>query len=92
MPLAGLDYSSMPFGLFVSPTAAILAVLGFMPVDCLLTIVLLITGQAHGMGHGDFKLLAALGAWLGPLMLPLIVAFICVCRLGCGFDADEALR
>jgi len=25
------------------------------------------------MGHGDFKLLAALGAWLGPLMLPLIV-------------------
>ena len=25
------------------------------------------------MGYGDFKLLAALGAWMGPLMLPLIV-------------------
>ena len=36
---------------------------------------LLITGK-HGMGHGDFKLLAALGAWLGPLMLPLIVLYL----------------
>ena len=25
------------------------------------------------MGYGDFKLLAALGAWMGPMMLPLIV-------------------
>jgi prepilin signal peptidase PulO-like enzyme (type II secretory pathway) len=25
------------------------------------------------MGYGDFKLLAALGAWMGPLLLPLIV-------------------
>ena len=32
----------------------------------------MITGK-EGMGYGDFKLLAALGAWMGPLMLPLIV-------------------
>jgi leader peptidase (prepilin peptidase)/N-methyltransferase len=32
----------------------------------------LITGKI-GMGHGDFKLFAALGAWLGWKLLPLII-------------------
>jgi leader peptidase (prepilin peptidase)/N-methyltransferase len=32
----------------------------------------LFTGK-EGMGYGDFKLLAALGAWLGWQMLPLTI-------------------
>ena len=31
-----------------------------------------VTGK-EGIGYGDFKLLAALGAWMGWMMLPLIV-------------------
>ena len=41
------------------------------------------TGK-EGMGYGDFKLLAALGAWLGWQMLPLIILLSSVVGAGIG--------
>lgn len=53
----------------------------------------LLTGK-EGMGAGDFKLLAALGAWLGwPALLPiLIVASVAGAIVGIGMKALSRLR
>jgi len=60
-------------GLFVSlPDAVIGAVAGYLSLWTIYWLFKLIRGK-EGMGHGDFKLLAALGAWLGWQVLPLIV-------------------
>lgn len=48
------------------------AVLGYMTLWCLYWAFKLLTGK-EGMGYGDFKLLAALGAWLGWQLLPLVI-------------------
>lgn len=47
-------------------------VAGYLSLWLLFQLFRLITGK-EGMGYGDFKLLALLGAWLGWKMLPLIV-------------------
>lgn len=73
LPLAGLGLLVNAYGLFVSPTQAIFGyVIGFLCLWLVYKLFLLLTGK-HGMGYGDFKLLAVLGAWLGPMMLPLII-------------------
>jgi len=48
------------------------AVAGYLVLWSIYHVFRLLTGK-EGMGYGDFKLLAALGAWLGWQMLPLIV-------------------
>jgi len=48
------------------------AAAGYLALWSVHQIFRLITGQA-GMGYGDFKLAAALGAWLGWQVLPLVV-------------------
>jgi leader peptidase (prepilin peptidase)/N-methyltransferase len=48
------------------------AMLGYLSLWSIYWLFKLITGK-EGMGYGDFKLLAALGAWLGWQYLPLIV-------------------
>jgi leader peptidase (prepilin peptidase)/N-methyltransferase len=58
----------------VAPDTAILAALiGYLSLWSVYWLFKLLTGK-EGMGHGDFKLLAALGAWLGPVaLLPVIL-------------------
>jgi len=48
------------------------AIFGYLVLWLVYWAFKLITGK-EGMGYGDFKLLAALGAWLGWQMLPLII-------------------
>jgi leader peptidase (prepilin peptidase)/N-methyltransferase len=60
-------------GLFAPlPDAVIGAVAGYLSLWTIYWLFKLIRGK-EGMGHGDFKLLAALGAWLGWQVLPVIV-------------------
>jgi leader peptidase (prepilin peptidase)/N-methyltransferase len=51
----------------------------------------LITGK-EGMGYGDFKLMAALGAWMGWQMLPLIVLLSSVVGAAVGLTLMAAGR
>ena len=59
--------------LFVSLTEAVLgAALGYFSLWCVFWIFKICT-KKDGMGFGDFKLLAALGAWCGWQSLPSII-------------------
>jgi leader peptidase (prepilin peptidase) / N-methyltransferase len=48
------------------------AIVGYTSLWSVYWVFRLLTGK-EGMGYGDFKLLAALGAWLGWQMLPLVI-------------------
>jgi leader peptidase (prepilin peptidase) / N-methyltransferase len=54
------------------PSAVIGAMLGYLVLWSVYWLFKLVTGK-EGMGFGDFKLLAAIGAWLGWQMLPLTI-------------------
>lgn len=73
MPLlwAGLLFNLR--GTFVDlPSAVIGAMAGYMILWSVYWLFRLATGK-EGMGFGDFKLLGAIGAWLGWKMLPLVI-------------------
>ena len=60
-------------GTFVALDEAVIGALaGYLSLWSIFWLFKLVTGK-EGMGYGDFKLLAALGAWLGWKMLPLII-------------------
>jgi len=48
------------------------AVAGYMSLFSIFWLFKLITGK-EGMGHGDFKLVAVFGAWIGWQLLPLLI-------------------
>ena len=54
------------------PAAVIGAMAGYLALWSVFWVFKLATGK-EGMGYGDFKLLAAIGAWLGWQMLPLTI-------------------
>lgn len=54
------------------PEAVLGAVAGYLLLWSIYWLFKLLTGK-EGMGYGDFKLLAAIGAWLGWTALPLVL-------------------
>jgi len=60
-------------GMFVDLQSAVFgAAAGYLALWSVYWIYKLATGK-EGMGYGDFKLLAAIGAWLGWKMLPVVI-------------------
>jgi leader peptidase (prepilin peptidase)/N-methyltransferase len=72
-PFLWLGLAVSLFGVFTGTRAAVVGALaGYLSLWAVYQSFRLVTGK-EGMGYGDFKLLALLGAWLGWHGLPLIV-------------------
>ena len=73
LPLLWAGIAFNVFGVFTDLQSAVVgAMLGYVVLWSVFWLFKLITGK-DGMGYGDFKLLAALGAWFGWQSLPLII-------------------
>ncbi|MDD5275802.1 MAG: A24 family peptidase [Methylovulum sp.] len=73
LPLMWLGLLLSLSGLFTDAHASIIgAAAGYLILWSVYHLFKLVTGK-EGMGYGDFKLLALLGAWLGWQYLPMII-------------------
>ncbi|OOG42730.1 A24 family peptidase [Rhodanobacter sp. C05] len=74
LPLLWLGLLLALLPMFVTAPASIIgAAIGYLSLWSVYWVFKLLTGK-EGMGYGDFKLLAALGAWMGPIsLLPIIL-------------------
>ncbi|MCZ4321111.1 prepilin peptidase [Pseudomonas anguilliseptica] len=73
LPLLWLGLIANSFGLFASLQDALWgAIAGYLSLWLVYWLFKLVTGK-EGMGYGDFKLLAMLGAWGGWQVLPLTI-------------------
>lgn len=73
LPILWLGLLLSLSGLYTDSHASIIgAVAGYLSLWTVYKLFKLVTGK-EGMGYGDFKLLALLGAWLGWQYLPVII-------------------
>jgi leader peptidase (prepilin peptidase)/N-methyltransferase len=94
LPLLWAGLVAAAFGFGLTPAAAITgAAVGYLSLWAVYWLFKLTTGK-EGMGYGDFKLLAALGAWLGwQAILPIVLAASVIgAVIGLGMKASGALR
>lgn len=85
LPLALLGGLVNAFSLFATPAQSLLgAVAGFGVLWSINAAYRLMAGR-DGMGLGDAKLLAALGAWLGIAYLPLVLMIASILGVVAGF-------
>jgi len=72
-PLIWLGLLANLAGLFTDIQSSVMgAVVGYFTLWTVYWLFKLVTGK-EGMGYGDFKLLAAIGAWLGWQLLPVVI-------------------
>jgi len=84
LPLLWLGLLFNIGGTYVNLTDAVIgAMAGYLILWSVYWLFKLTTGK-EGMGYGDFKLLAALGAWLGWQALPLIILLSSLVGALCG--------
>ncbi|MCP4876694.1 MAG: prepilin peptidase [Gammaproteobacteria bacterium] len=84
LPLLWLGILLALFDVFVSLEDSIIGVItGYMSLWSVFMLFKLITGK-EGMGYGDFKLLAMLGAWLGwkPLFVVILTSSVVGASVG----------
>ena len=92
LPLMWLGLAFSLLGVSVSLQDAVLgAMLGYLSLWSVYWLFKLLTGK-EGMGYGDFKLLAALGAWLGWQAVPLVILLSSLVGALCGVAIMLATR
>jgi len=73
LPLLWLGLIANSFGAFVDLRSAVMGAVGGYLVLWLVYWAFKLIAKKEGMGYGDFKLLAALGAWTGWQVLPVVI-------------------
>ena len=92
LPLLWLGIIFNMFNAFTTLSSSVAgAIVGYLVLWSVYWLFKLVTGK-EGMGYGDFKLLAAIGAWLGWPLLPLVIMLSSVVGAVVGITLIVAAR